>query len=113
MKGGWSLLWTKEASVLLIWKLDRLSREAADNFRIHKETIRAKALLDSVQDGPLPDTQEARMKLYLAGEIGLSERNAIILPTSCRIQRRIEGGMPLVGKYPLFGYSWVYGEGKR
>src|SRR5260370_9839363 len=98
MKGGWSLVRNKEASVLLIWKLDRLSREAADNFRIHKETIRAKALLDSVQDGPLPDTQEARMKLYLAGEIGLSERNAIILRTTGRIHSRIEVCSPLLCK---------------
>jgi site-specific DNA recombinase len=108
-----SLLDSGAANVLLIWKLDRMSRESTDNLLIAKTANKAGARLESYVEGPIPAGQLGRMQLFMAGEAAQAERDSIVLRTREGLQRRVEAGMPIVGAAPRYGYQYTYGPGKR
>lgn len=101
------------ANILLCWKFDRVNRDSTDNLLLFRETEEAHAHLESVQEGRIPAGMQGRMQLFMYGESGRMERDAIVLRTQTARRQRVADGMPLVGKYPLYGYRYTYGPGKR
>jgi site-specific DNA recombinase len=108
------LLKSGEANVLVVWKVDRVARDMVDGLLLGKELNKHGARLESVHDGVQESTVAGQMMSAIRYGMASMERDAIVLRTHAGLRERVEQDkMPLVGKYPLFGYRYTYGQGRR
>lgn len=93
--------------VLVVWKFDRLHRnqtnQAVVMYESKKHGVRIESVKEQVDDTPVGQflTSVHAFRATMEGE-------DIRMRTMEGTRRRVESGMPLVGKCPPFGYEWGY-----
>jgi DNA invertase Pin-like site-specific DNA recombinase len=99
-----------QADGLLVWKIDRASRDMVDGLILLREIDRANGFLESVMRGRVSTDRYGKM--MFAMELGQAEGewDDIALRTQPHIRLRAEMGKPFLGGYPLYGYRY---EGKH
>lgn len=107
------LLRSGAASCLVVWKFDRVNRDSIDNLLLLRLVDSAHARLESVHDGVVENDMAGRMKVFMYGESGRNERDNFVLRSRAGLRQRVADGMPRIGKFPLYGYRYTYGPGRR
>jgi DNA invertase Pin-like site-specific DNA recombinase len=110
LKRARDMIQSGQADGLLVWKIDRASRDMVDGLILLREIGRAGGFLESVLRGRVKT--DANGKMQFALELGQAEGewDDIALRTQPLIRRRAEMGKPLVGGCPPYGYRF---EGKH
>jgi site-specific DNA recombinase len=106
-----SLIRSGAVDVLLVYALDRLSRDSDHRGVLRYELGQVGATLDSVTE-ELSNSFESKLFESVSGIIAEIERDKIRERTSRGIRARVEGTKdgtkrPIAGKKPIYGYAWA------
>lgn len=102
-----------DVDVVVVWTLDRLSRDQVHQTVLMWEMEEHKARLELARED-FDDTPEGKFLRSVRGFMAEVERAKIALRTSEGIQRRVENGHLLAGGWPRYGYRWDDpGAGKK
>lgn len=91
--------------VVLVWKLDRFSREPWQQELVIAEARAAGVeVASSLED--IRDTFEGEIIRAVLGLVAKQEKSNIVLRTLRGRRARVESGKPLAGQRPRYGYRW-------
>ncbi len=91
--------------IILVWKLDRFSREPWQQELVIAEARAAGVeVASSLED--IRDTFEGEIIRAVLGLVAKQEKRNIVLRTLRGRRARVESGKPLAGQRPRYGYRW-------
>ncbi len=91
--------------VVLVWKLDRFSREPWQQELVIAEARAAGVeVASSLED--IRDSFESEIIRAVLGLVAKQEKSNIVLRTLRGRRARVESGKPLAGQRPRYGYLW-------
>ncbi len=95
----------REMEIVLVWKLDRFSREPWQQELVIAEAKAVGVEVDSSLED-IRDTFEGEIVRSVLGLIAKQEKRNIVLRTNRARQARAESGKLIPGPKPLYGYRW-------
>ena len=102
----------EQIDVLIVWKLDRFSRNDTVQGMIYYMLDQAGVQLESVVEGKIENTPIGHFMRHVYGFVAEQEHHAIFLRTSRGLRKRAEAGrFPSGHRARLYGYDYIPGKG--
>jgi site-specific DNA recombinase len=102
----------EQIDVLIVWKLDRFSRDDTVQGMIYYMLDQAGVRLESVVEGRLENTPIGHFMRHVYGYVAEQEHHDIFKRTSRGLRKRAENGrFPSGHRARLYGYTYVPGRG--
>jgi site-specific DNA recombinase len=102
----------EQIDVLIVWKLDRFSRNDTVQGMIYYMLDQAGVQLESVVEGKIENTPIGHFMRHVYGFVAEQEHHDIFLRTSRGLRKRAEAGrFPSGHRARLYGYDYIPGKG--